>query len=324
MAWRFAETGPGWHDGVTMSCRALIVYSPGYRCDLGGHVFPTRKYEAVRDSLLQTGLAAPDSFVDPQPATREALLLVHGREYLEDLEQLRWSLRTQPSEMPLTAEIVNAYVLAAGGTTLAARLALECGFAVHLGGGFHHASADRAEGFCYINDLAVAIRTLRHEGRIARAAVVDLDVHQGNGTAHIFETEEAVFTLSLHQEENYPVPKAHSDLDVGLEDGTGDELYLARLAKALERVWAFRPDLLLYQAGADPYVHDQLGGLALSFEGLERRDRAVLEGCARRGLPAAVTLGGGYARDTADTVRIHATTCALALACARSRSGARS
>ena len=283
-----------------MPSHPLIVYSPAYRCDIGAHVFPTGKYEAVRDRLLHTGVAAADSIVEPAPASREALLLAHSNEYMEDLEQLRWSLRTQPSELPLTAEIVAAYVLAAGGTTRAARSALECGFAVHLGGGFHHASAGRAEGFCYINDLAVAIRTLCHEGRISRAAVVDLDVHQGNGTAHIFEDEDAVFTLSLHQEANYPVPKARSDLDVGLDDGTGDESYLEHLAPALDRVWEFRPEIVLYQAGADPFIHDQLGGLALSFEGLERRDRAVLEGCASRGIPAVVTLGGGYARDTAD------------------------
>jgi acetoin utilization deacetylase AcuC-like enzyme len=147
-------------------------------------------------------------------------------------------------------------------------------------------------------------------------------VHQGNGTARIFESEDAVFTCSLHQEANYPIPKARGDLDIGLEDGVGDDAYLVRLNEALERVWAHRPELVLYQAGADPYVHDQLGGLALSLEGLERRDRAVLDGCVAHGIPAVVTLGGGYARDVQDTVRIHATTCAIALSHTRARADA--
>ena len=212
------------------------------------------------------------------------------------------------SELPLEHDIVRAYILAAGGTTLAARAALTRGAAINLGGGFHHAGPGRAEGFCYINDLAVAIRVLQHEGRMRRAAVVDLDVHQGNGTAQVFEGDPTVFTLSLHQENNYPSPKSHSSLDVGLADGTGDGEYDARLHDALESVWSFGPDLVLYQAGADPFRDDQLGGLALSFSGLEARDRAVLEGCAERGLPVTATLGGGYARRLEDTLRIHTQT----------------
>ena len=157
------------------------------------------------------------------------------------------------------------------------------------------------------------------EGLVRRVAVVDLDVHQGNGTANVFRDDPAVFTLSVHQENNYPVPKAASDLDVGLDDGVGDEAYRAALAPALERVWAFAPELVLYQAGADPFHDDQLGGLTLSFEGLEARDRAVIEGCARRGIAVATTLGGGYARRLDDTVRIHATTSRMALAATRTR-----
>jgi acetoin utilization deacetylase AcuC-like enzyme len=190
------------------------------------------------------------------------------------------------------------------------------GAAINLGGGFHHAGPDRAEGFCYINDLAVAIRVLQREGHVRRAAVVDLDVHQGNGTARVFEGDPSVFTLSIHQENNYPIPKACSSLDVGLADGTDDREYLARLGEALVSVWAFAPEIVLVQAGADPYVDDQLGGLALTLAGLEARDRAVLDGCAQRGIPVAVTLGGGYARRLEDTVRIHAQTCRLVLALA--------
>jgi acetoin utilization deacetylase AcuC-like enzyme len=249
----------------------------------------------------------------PAPASRQELLRVHTAPYLDDLEQLRWSPRTLASELPLTREIVDAYVLAAGGTTQAARAALLSGFGINLGGGFHHAFADRAEGFCYVNDLAVAVRVLQGEGRVRRAAVVDVDVHQGNGTARIFAGDASVFTLSIHQEANYPMPKERGDLDVGLADGTGDAEYLAALERALEPVWGFAPELVLLQAGADPYRDDQLGGLALSLEGLERRDRMVLEGCAARGIPAVVTLGGGYARRLEDTVEIHAATCRVAL-----------
>src|SRR5262249_13906593 len=211
----------------------------------------------------------------------------------------------------------------ASGTTQAARLALEHGAAAHLGGGLHHAYAGHAEGFCYINDLAVAACALLAERRVRRIAVVDLDVHQGNGTAHIFRDRPEVFTLSVHQENNYPVPKEPGDLDVGLDDGTGDRAYLAALAPALERVWTFAPELVLYQAGADPFHDDQLGGLALSFEGLEARDRAVIEGSVERGIPVVSTLGGGYARRLEDTVRIHATTSRMALKAARAKRGSR-
>jgi len=214
---------------------------------------------------------------------------------------------------PHAVAMARTYNDQPSGTAGFSNEALTRGAAVNLGGGFHHAGPDRAEGFCYINDLAVAVRTLQHEGRVRRAAVVDLDVHQGNGTAAVFERDETVFTLSIHQENNYPVPKARGSLDVGLEDRTGDEAYRARLDEALERVWAFAPEIVLYQAGADPYRDDQLGGLALTFEGLEARDRAVLEGCARRGIPTAVTLGGGYARQLEDTLRIHLQTCRLVL-----------
>lgn len=297
---------------------AAIVHSSGYRCDIGAHVFPMEKFELLRQRLVDAGDVAGDAFLEPTPASREDLLRVHSAEYLDDLEQLRWTLRTMSAELPLTAEVVDAYRLAAGGTTLAAREALTRGFAVNLGGGFHHACPDHAEGFCYLNDIAVAIRTLQHEGRVRRAAVVDCDVHQGNGTARAFRGDDTVFTLSLHQERNYPTPKEPGDLDVGLEDGTGDAEYLERLEQALGRVWESAPGLVIYQAGADPYREDQLGGLALTIEGLAARDLMVLEGCARRGVPVAVTLGGGYARRIEDTVQIHLATCRLAIALARS------
>ena len=304
-----------------MRDRVPVVWSARYGCDIGTHVFPTEKFEATYRALVASGDVDGQADVSPPPVSRELLALAHEPDYLDDLAALRWTPRTQYSELPLTREIVDAFALGAAGTTLAARLALEHGAAAHLGGGLHHAYAGHAEGFCYINDLAVAARAMLGEGRVQRIAIVDLDVHQGNGTAHIFRAEPAVFTLSVHQENNYPVPKESSDLDVGLADGTGDDAYMTALAPALERVWAFAPELVLYQAGADPYRDDQLGGLALSFAGLEARDRAVIEGCARRGIAVATTLGGGYARRFEDTVRIHATTSRLALALARGRVG---
>ena len=306
-----------------MTGNALVVHSPSYFCDIGPHVFPVEKFARVRASLVSGRDVEAGDIVTPEPAPREDLLRAHTPEYLDDLDALRWTHRTHMSELPLTAEIVRAYRAAAGGTTLAARGALERGCGVNLGGGFHHASADRAEGFCYLNDLAVAVRVLQHEGRIRRAAVVDLDVHQGNGTALVFHGDASVFTLSVHQENNYPMPKAESTLDVGLDDRTGDEAYMSALDPALDEVWRFAPELVLYQAGADPYVEDQLGGLALTLAGLEARDRRVLEGCARRAIPVVVTLGGGYARKVEDTVAIHATTCRVALALAAAARGSR-
>jgi len=297
-----------------MKPRHAVVWSAGYQCDIGMHVFPVTKYARVHRELVDGGDVRAEDVLEPPPPSRELLELAHTREYLDDLDALRWTPRTAYSELPLEPAIVRAFSLAASGTTLAARAALESGAGVHVGGGLHHAYADHAEGFCYINDLAVAVRSLQREGRVTRAAVVDLDVHQGNGTAHIFRDDAGVFTLSLHQQDNYPVPKERGDLDIGLADGTGDEAYARALEAALERVWEHRPQVVLYQAGADPFHDDQLGGLALTFAGLEARDRAVLEGCARRGIPVVTTLGGGYARNVEDTVRIHATTCRITLA----------
>lgn len=301
-----------WHHDRLMSRSTPVVFSPEYECDIGRHVFPTEKFRLVRDGLIASGRIAACDVVLSTPAARDDLLLVHTAAYLDDLEHLRWTPRTSMSELPLTAEIVRAYVLAAGGTTRAAREALTHGFGVHLGGGFHHAYAELASGFCYINDLAVAIRVLQREGRVRRAAVVDCDLHQGNGTAHLFQGDDSVFTFSCHQEHLYPV-KERSDLDIGFENGVGDEEFNGRLAEALAHVWAHGPELVLYQAGADPFEDDQLGALRLTFAGLLERDRLVLEGCAERGIPAVVTLGGGYARRVSDTVRIHQGTCELAL-----------
>ncbi|MCC6652104.1 MAG: histone deacetylase [Candidatus Eisenbacteria bacterium] len=298
-----------------MSPSVPVVWTPEYACDIGDHVFPVIKYRGVHDALVSGGFVAADAVLRPGPSDRALLALAHDADYLDDLEQAAVTWRTMSSELPVEPDVIRAFSLCASGTTLAARRALEsgAGAAVHVGGGLHHAYAGHAEGFCYINDLAVAANAVRRDGLVSRVAIVDLDVHQGNGTASIFRGTPEVFTLSVHQEHNYPNPKERSDLDVGLDDGTDDDEYAAALAPALERVWAHRPELVLYQAGADPYEHDQLGGLALSLAGLERRDRMVIAGCRARGIPLVVTLGGGYARRTEDAVHIHFTTCRLAI-----------
>lgn len=296
-----------------MPTHAAVVYSPLYECDIGPHVFPVEKFRGVVERMVAAGEVDRGALLAPELAPPEDLLLVHTAEYLDDLNHLRWTPRTAYSELPLTTEIVYAYVLAAGGTTRASREALRRGAGINVGGGFHHAYADMASGFCYINDLAVAIRVLQRDGLVRRAAVVDCDLHQGNGTAKIFQGDPDVFTFSMHQENLYPV-KERSDLDIGLDDFTGDDEYLARLEAALPAVLdAHRPEIVLYQAGADPYREDQLGSLRLTMAGLELRDRMVLEGCARRGIPAVVTLGGGYARQVNDTIAIHHQTCRVAL-----------
>ena len=297
-----------------------LVHSPAYEVDFGPHVFPTAKFRLVRELLLDRGVARPDDLVEPERPTSAQLELVHTAEYLDDLESLRWCDRTSHSELPLTREIVDAYVLASGGTLAAAREAVaRRTLAGHLGGGFHHAFAGHAEGFCYINDIAVAIRVLQREERIGRALVADLDLHQGNGTAHIFRDDASVFTFSMHQEANYPA-KQQSDLDIGLDDGAGDTEYLA----ALRRVWPgmldrHKPDLVIYVAGADPYEDDQLGALKLTMDGLRTRDELILTALHGRGIPGAVVLAGGYARHLDDLVKIHMRTLETAATLARSR-----
>jgi acetoin utilization deacetylase AcuC-like enzyme len=289
-----------------------VVYSPRSWADIGPHVFPMEKYAGVHRRLTEED--GMESALVPELPPRQELLRVHSAAYLDDLAGGQHTWRTEASELPLSAEIAEFFRLACGGTTLAARTALERGWAVYLGGGFHHAFEDKAEGFCYLNDLAVAARTVLADGAAERVAIVDLDVHQGNGTAVIFQGDPDVYTFSMHQEDNYPV-KERSDRDISFvsfdrsREGSpwvGDHLYLGFLEPALEEVLAVsRPDLVLYQAGADPYENDQLGGFRLSLEGLRLRDEAVYRACRARGIPAAVTFGGGYAVDVADTIAIH-------------------
>lgn len=284
------------------------VYSDKYQLDIGVHVFPTDKYRLVRDRLLVDGLARPEDIIPPPEPNIDDIRLVHTREYVEDMLNLRWTSRTVRSELPLTWEIVLGYLTHASGTIATCRYALEDGLAMHIGGGFHHAFADHGEGFCYVNDIAVAIRKLQSEKRLKRVAVVDCDLHQGNGTARIFHGDPEVFTFSIHQERLYPI-KEKSDLDIGLDDETGDDVYIGHMQAVVPRILEqHRPEMVVYVAGADPYHDDQLGALRLTKRGLALRDRIVIEGCYRRGIPVAPVLAGGYALKTEDTVEIHINT----------------
>lgn len=287
-----------------------LVYDDRYDLHLGAHVFPSQKYRLVRQVLIEEAVAAPADFLAPEPAADEDVLRVHSREYVRKVKAGKLSsLELLRLELPYSKEMVEAFWLAAGGSILAGRRALSDGFAANLGGGFHHAFPEHGEGFCLLHDVAIAIRRLQAEQAIRTAMIVDTDVHQGNGTAAIFEGDGTVFTFSIHQENNYPYPKPPSNIDVDLPDGIADADYLARLEAHLVRAFAhFQPDLLFYLAGADPYRDDQLGGLALTLDGLQKRDRLVLDMARRHALPAAIALAGGYARRLEDTVRIHVNT----------------
>jgi len=291
-----------------------LVYHEGYDLNLGRHVFPSQKYRWLHDRLLRTRFATSEDFIAPDPASDEDILLVHGPEWVDKLRSGTLTYHDiLKLEIPYSRQMVEAFWLAAGGSILTARLALESGLAYNIGGGFHHAFRDHGEGFCAINDIAVAIRRLQRDCRIQRAMVVDCDVHHGNGTAAIFGQDQTVFTLSVHQFHNYPAEKPHSTLDIHLPDGAGDAEYLDRLGGGYrDALTHFSPDLLVYVAGADPYHQDQLGGLSLSFDGLRARDRLVISAAHERRIPVAIVLAGGYAESVEDTITIHANTAAVA------------
>ena len=291
-----------------------IVYHPRYDLNLGAHVFPSQKFRMIQELLLREKIAAPKDFVQPPAASDEDLLRVHTPEWVTKLKTgTLTASEIMKLEVPYSPELADAVWLAAGGSILAGQLALRDGFASNLSGGFHHAYASHGEGFCAINDVAVAIRRLQSDGAIKKAMVVDTDVHDGNGTAHIFRDDPSVFTLSIHQENNYPAHKPPSDLDLPLDDGVEDEEYLATLLPAVARVLDdFCPDVLFYVGGADPYQEDQLGGLRLSKSGLKARDKGIFFAARSRNVPVASTLAGGYARRVEDTVRIHVNTIVAA------------
>jgi len=313
-----------------------VVYSDAYYLPIGDHVFPAEKYRLIHKYLLDHNFAEPSDFLTPQPATDRDALLVHGDNWIYKLQTGALTARDElQMEIPFSEELVDAFFLNAGGSILAAQRALDDGICINLGGGFHHAFPDHGEGFCMINDIAIAIRRLQKDKKILRAMTVDCDVHHGNGTAVIFaeqrppipiaatsspafriasgSEEDAskpqVFTISLHQLNNYPAWKPPSSIDVNLPDGTTDEQYLGWLDKTLSSALSqFQPELVSYVAGADPYKNDQLGGLALTIEGLKKRDEMVYSAARSRNIPITVTLAGGYAQNLMDTVHIHANT----------------
>ncbi len=318
-----------------------LIYSDDYFQPIGSHVFPAEKYRRVHDQLLASTVAEPSDFVTPQPASDQDILLVHTPQYVQKLKTGTLSPSEEMQmEIPYSPELVRAFWLAAGGSILAAEHALQDRVGFNIGGGFHHAFPDHGEGFCMIHDVAVAIRRMQHDEKIRTAMTVDCDVHHGNGTAAIFAGTRTpsqplpstssstigppanppegkmrhahagdVFTISLHQHNNYPAWKPHSSIDVDLPDGIGDDDYLAWLDNAISSgLRQFEPDMICYIAGADPYREDQLGGLALTLEGLKRRDELLFRVARARNIPVMVTYAGGYARKVEDTVTIHCNT----------------
>jgi acetoin utilization deacetylase AcuC-like enzyme len=279
-----------------------------------GHRFPVAKYAMLRERVIAEGVVPADRVLDPAAATDDELLLVHTFDYVA---RFNGGLLTPAEErrigFPWSPELVERSRRAVGGTLAASRHALTHGIAMNLAGGTHHAFADHGEGFCVYNDVAIAIRALQRDRLIARAAVIDLDVHQGNGTHAIFAGDDDVFTFSMHGGKNYPFHKVAGTLDIEIADRTGDDEYLRLLADDLPRVLAASaPDLVLYIAGADPHEGDRLGRLGLTFDGLARRDAYVMEQCREVGLPVTITVGGGYGRNIEDSVQVHVTTARIA------------
>lgn len=287
-----------------------IFYSPYYYADIGeNHVFPIRKFELVRDKLLVEGTLQPTEIFEPQPAAIEDVLLVHTEDYVSRLRSGTLTAKEiRKLGLPWSKSLVRRSFLATSGTINAAKYALENGVASNLAGGTHHAFPDRGEGFCVLNDVAVAIEVLKREKLAQRFLVVDCDVHQGNGTAFIYRDDEAVFTFSMHGAKNYPLFKEISNLDIELPDRTADKEYLETLNEALPRIFLHNPDIIFYLGGADPFEKDKLGRLGLTIDGLMKRDETVLSFARERDIPIVTVMSGGYAQDINDTVEIHCNT----------------
>ena len=275
-----------------------------------GHRFPMSKYQLLREGVLSEGLVPPERLHDPQRVSREDLLLVHTPAYVDHITNGTLPAAEQRRiGLPWSESFVERAYRVVQGTCEAAEAALTHGVAMNLAGGTHHAFPDRGEGFCTFNDVAVAIRRLQRDGRVRRVAIIDLDVHQGNGTHGCFAGDPQVYTFSMHGAKNFPFHKVPGTLDVELDDGTDDAAYLARLESHLPVVLRdARPDLVVYLAGADPHEGDRLGRLRLTFEGLHRRDAVVLQLCREIGVPVCATMSGGYGRDVRDTVQVHLNT----------------
>jgi acetoin utilization deacetylase AcuC-like enzyme len=287
-----------------------LVYHERYDLNLGPHVFPSQKFRLIYEVLLREAIAAKADFLRPERATDEDILRVHTPEWVHKLKTGTLTASdVMKLEVPYSPELVEAVWLAAGGSILAGQSALRDGFGSNLSGGFHHAYPGHGEGFCAIHDVAVAIRRLQADGAVKKAMVVDTDVHHGNGTAAIFHDDESVFTISIHQENNYPAHKPPSSIDLSMDDHADDAEYLDALIPAVRKALdEFQPEILFYVGGADAFCEDQLGGLSLTKEGLLQRDRRVFEQARKRKIPVVTVLAGGYARRVEDTVRIHVNT----------------
>jgi len=302
-----------------------VFYTPRYYADIGdNHVFPIRKFELVRDKLLAEGTLRSEELVEPSPAPIEDVLLVHNDDYVSRLCSGNLTAKEiRRLGLPWSESLVDRSFYAVGGTLAATEVALAEGYSSNLAGGTHHSFPDRGEGFCVLNDAAIAIRAMRARNLIRRAAIVDCDVHQGNGTATIFAGDEDTFTFSIHGANNYPLFKARSTLDVELPDGTSDDEYLECLAIHLPAVFAHDPDIVFYLAGADPYAGDKLGRLALSIDGLRDRDIRVLRECYEREIPVVTVMSGGYGKNINDTIEIHCNTIRMVKEVFESRVAAR-
>ena len=281
------------------------------------HAFPREKYRLLRERVERMALRLPIRLTAGSNATREDLLRVHASQYVDRVLVGSLSEKEQRAiGFPWSVGMV-ARSLRSVGSTLAAAYAALAGEAprwgAHLAGGTHHAFADRGQGYCVFNDIAVAIRALQADGEVQRCLILDCDVHQGNGTAALFADDPAVFTMSIHGEKNFPLQKETSDLDIALPDGCEDDEYLARLRPALDTAWAAGPfDAVFYISGADPFREDRYGRMKLTREGLRERDRQVLERCRESGLPTVITMGGGYTRDEQVIADLHTATIEMA------------
>lgn len=288
-----------------------VAWAPTYVLPLPpSHRFPMSKYEVLPQQLLHEGTLSTSNFFAPEPIAWAPVLAVHDETYWQRLSSLSLTpFEVRRTGFPLDAKLVERETIISQGTLQCALYALEHGIAMNIAGGTHHAYADRGEGFCLLNDQAIAAQHLLQHSLATRILMVDLDVHQGNGTAHIFRDEPRVFTFSMHGANNYPLRKESSNLDVGLSDFTPDHFYLQTLEANLSVILdQFQPDFLFYQSGVDILDTDKLGRLSVSREGCRQRDRLVLERCKRHRIPVVVTMGGGYSPDFRDIIEAHANT----------------
>jgi acetoin utilization deacetylase AcuC-like enzyme len=285
--------------------RSIIIYSPFYNLDLGTHVFPAQKYSFIYDRIKKDKDLKDVEIIAPEKANMEDLELVHTNSYLDDLFSFEHTFRTMYSELPLTRNIIHSFMYGVGGTVLAMQKSNEYSFCYNIGGGYHHSLPDRAEGFCYLNDVAIATKLYLFHNPDKKVLIIDLDLHQGNGNSYIFKNHPNVFTFSIHQGNIYP-KKEESNLDIAVEPGIKDKEYLRLLDDSLASIKKdFKPDLIFYLAGADPYEHDTLGEMKISMNGMKERDLRIVNFSLERNVSTVIVTAGGYAKDPNDTVRLH-------------------